>query len=253
MLVLCQFSDSSTYPSTLTKLLALNPCEVIHPGALAAPLATTTGVKLYDDIAGSLGLARLTAVHRKYFNESKGLLAVQQVMVAEVSSVEMQFHNKFYCLAAANALLRYLEFTLKHGFNRASLKVDYQVADRATAIDPATAEHIELMSCLAPGRSNLSLFGVVNHCSTRGGTRLLRAALYQPPVDLPAIQARQQAVAEMVEGPNLYDDLKALVGRFPNLDSVLSLCTRRAEAGISQAQVDVKIDQMIGLRQVNNS
>jgi hypothetical protein len=32
VLVLCQFSDSATYPRTLTKLLSINPAEILVPG-----------------------------------------------------------------------------------------------------------------------------------------------------------------------------------------------------------------------------
>ncbi len=34
VLVLCQFSDSATYPRTLTKLLAINPTQILVPGIL---------------------------------------------------------------------------------------------------------------------------------------------------------------------------------------------------------------------------
>jgi DNA mismatch repair ATPase MutS len=45
-----------------------------------------------------------------------------------------------------------------------------QVADKSTVIDPQTAEHIELMTCLGDKKSKLSLFGVMNHCLTKGET-----------------------------------------------------------------------------------
>ena len=250
-LILCQFSDSSTYPRTLNKLLALNPCEVIFPSTSINPMmSASTGVKLYDDISNSFSLCKVIPIHRKYFNESKGILAIKQFMVPEISSVEMQFHNKFYCLAAANALLKYVEFTHKFSFSRHSLKVDYQVADKSTVIDPATAEHIELMTCLGHRKSKLSLFGVLNHCSTQGGLRLLRSNLFQPPIDLHLIQARQEAIAELMDRTDLYDSLKTTMSRFPDLESVLSLCIRKSELHITLAQVDVKMDQMISLRQI---
>ena len=47
------------------------------------------------------------------------------------------------------------------------MRVEYQVAEQSTIIDPATAEHIELMSSLGHNKSKLSLFGVLNHCSTQ--------------------------------------------------------------------------------------
>ena len=58
-------------------------------------MSASTGVKLYDDITTNLSGARVLPVMRRYFNEKKGLLAIRQVMVAEVSSVELQFHNKY--------------------------------------------------------------------------------------------------------------------------------------------------------------
>ena len=52
------------------------------------------------------------------------------------------------------------------------------MAEQATVIDPATAEHIELMCSLGQRKSKLSLFGVLNHCSTPGGVRLLKCGLF---------------------------------------------------------------------------
>ncbi len=57
---------------------------------------------------------------------------------------------------------------------RTVLKIKYiirffgEVADKSTVIDPQTAEHIELMTCLGDKKSKLSLFGVMNHCVTKG-------------------------------------------------------------------------------------
>ena len=146
--------------------------------------------------------------------------------------------------------MRYVEFSLNHGFNRASLKIEYQGADQVTVIDPATAEHIELMSSLGPERNKLSLFGIMNHCKTKGGVKLLRSNLFQPPVDQQLVEARQEAVSELIDSINLYDDLRSLVCKFPNLEAVLSLCIKRVDIATNAVRVDSKIDQMIGLRQV---
>ena len=161
MLVICQFSDSTTYPRTLTKLLSINPAQIIIPDS------GTAGVKLYDDITSHLQMATVVPVQRRHFNESKGMHAIKQLLVPEFISVELQFNYKYYCLAAANALIKYVEFTENFMFARKSLRVEYQVAEQSTIIDPATAEHIELMNSLGQSKSILSLFGVLNHCSTQ--------------------------------------------------------------------------------------
>ena len=66
MLVLCQFSVSTTYPRTLTKLLSINPAQIIIPDS------GTSGVKLYD-ISSHLQMATVVPLHRRHFNESKGM------------------------------------------------------------------------------------------------------------------------------------------------------------------------------------
>ena len=103
MLMLCQFSDSPTYPRTLTKLLSINPAHIITPDT------GTTGVKLYDDISQHLQMANVVPVQRRHFNESKGLQVINQLLLPDFASVELLFQNKFNCLAAANAPIKYVE------------------------------------------------------------------------------------------------------------------------------------------------
>ena len=105
-------------------------------------------------------MATVVPVHRRHFNESKGMQAIKQLLVPEFDSVELQFH-KYYWLAAADALIKYVEFTENFMFARKSLRVEHQVAEQSTIIDPATAEHIELMSSLGQSKSKLLLFGEV--------------------------------------------------------------------------------------------
>ena len=99
-LVICQFSDTKTYPSTMTKLLGINPSVILLPETFGK------SVKLYDDIAIKFAGAAVQKVHRKHYNESKGLQLIRHLICPDFSSVEMQFHNKYYCLAAANSLLK---------------------------------------------------------------------------------------------------------------------------------------------------
>ena len=99
-LVICQFSDTKTYPSTITKLLGINPSVILLPETFGKC------VKLYDDIATKFAGAAVQKVHRKHYNESKGLQLLRHLICPDFSSVEMQFHNKYYCLAAANSLLK---------------------------------------------------------------------------------------------------------------------------------------------------
>ena len=77
MPVLCQFSVSTTYPRTLTKLLSINPAQIIIPDS------GTSGVKLYNDISSHLQMATVVPLHRRHFNESKGMQAIKQLLAPE--------------------------------------------------------------------------------------------------------------------------------------------------------------------------
>ena len=90
MVVLCQFSDSSTYPRTLTKLLSINPAQIITPDSGSA------GVKLYEDIASHLQLSTVVPVQRKHFNESKGMQAIKQLLVPDFSSTTSSTYTKLF-------------------------------------------------------------------------------------------------------------------------------------------------------------
>ena len=83
MVVLCQFSDSSTYPRTLTKLLSINPAQIITPDTGSA------GVKLYEDIASHLQLSTVVPVQRKHFNESKGLSVLHKRFLGVKTPLEI--------------------------------------------------------------------------------------------------------------------------------------------------------------------
>ena len=133
---------------------------------------------------------------------------------------------------------------------RKSLKIEYQVAENTTVIDPATAEHIELLTSLGPRKSKLSLFGVLNKCTTFTGVRLLRSNLYQPPIDKTVIEDRLNLVEELINDMPFYNSLRNILTRFPDLDSVLNLCVKKPELSISNAQIDAKIDRMVALKQI---
>lgn len=113
-----------------------------------------------------------TAVQRKYFNERKGLEYIQQLCAPEFSTVLMEVQAKYgavltgtlveipsciifnfqtsyliryYCLAAAAALLKYLEFVQNSVYAAKSLRVIFKGSEQTAMIDSASASHLELV------------------------------------------------------------------------------------------------------------
>ena len=111
-LVVCQFSDSKNYPLTMTKLRSINPSQILVPEG-----ATGNAIKLYEDIEARMTNSKVVRVLRKHFNEKAGLTRIQQLVVPEFASVQMQFNNKYYCMAAAAALLKVISITNCHFFS----------------------------------------------------------------------------------------------------------------------------------------
>jgi len=81
-------------------------------------------------------------------------------------------------------------------------------------IDYLSVRNLELVQNLQSAKSSQSLFGILDHCHTPMGKRLLRANILQPSAgnhllfslmkDLRTIQARLDAVQEMTETEHLY-------------------------------------------------
>nr|CAD7460497.1 unnamed protein product [Timema tahoe] len=136
----------------------------------------------------------------------------------------MVLYSRFYALSAAAALLKYSEFIENKIFAPKSLKVEYQGSHNTTIIDVATASRLELVRSLQGSGSQNSLLGILNHCSTAGGTRLLRANILQPPCLPEIIRNRLDSVQEMVDHPEMFAALQLMLSKFTNVEQLLCLC-----------------------------
>jgi len=84
-------------------------------------------------------------------------------------------------------------------------------------IDFLSVRNLELVQNLQNPRSSQCLLGVLDHCQTPMGKRLLRANILQPSagncclctpstLDVKTIEARLNAVEEMIGRPDMYHD-----------------------------------------------
>lgn len=79
-------------------------------GGGAGGAAASGDTKLYQEIADEFPSTCIVTIHRKYFKDTKGLTAFKHLCAPEYSSVELQLRHKYYGLAAAHALLKYVEY-----------------------------------------------------------------------------------------------------------------------------------------------
>jgi DNA mismatch repair protein MutS len=104
-------------------------------------------------------------------------------------------------------------------------------------LDETAVRTLELLEA-SDGSSRSSLLGVLDETVTPMGARLLRQWLLQPLLDPGAIAARQEAIAALVEAP----DIRATLRRLLKPVGDLARLTSRATLGVAHAR------DLVGLR-----
>src|SRR3954471_6870030 len=127
------------------------------------------------------------------------------------------------CLAlrAAGAVLSYLTETQKASLAHINQLVPFSTSERL-AIDPATRRSLELVSTLRDGKREGSLLGVLDRTVTCLGARMLADWLTAPLTNVAAINARIDAVEELVNNPALVKEVRDCLRQIYDIQRLLS-------------------------------
>ncbi|XP_034015949.1 mutS protein homolog 4 isoform X2 [Thalassophryne amazonica] len=248
-LVLSQFADTGTYAKVITKLHILMPLEILMPDTASEK---GKGTKLFKLITENFQAVAFTAIQRKYFNEKKGLEYIQQLCAAEFSTVLMEVQAKYYCLAAAAALLKYLEFIQNTVYAAKSLKVSFKGSEQTAMIDSASATNLELVTNNRDHRSDYTLLGVLNYTKTPGGARRLRSNILEPLLDVDTIDIRLDSIQELLQDEELFFGLKNAIAHFLDIDQLLSVLVQIQKQETVQV-AEAKITHVIQLKHTLDS
>uniref|UniRef100_A0A3B3WMF1 DNA mismatch repair proteins mutS family domain-containing protein n=1 Tax=Poecilia mexicana TaxID=48701 RepID=A0A3B3WMF1_9TELE len=244
-LILSQFADTGTYAKVITRLHILMPMEILMPDTASEKGKWT---KLFKLITENFPGVNLTAIQRKYYNEKKGLEYIQQLCAPEFATVLMEVQTKYYCLATAAALLKYLEFIQSSFYAAKSLKVIFKGSEQTTMIDSASAANLELVVNNRDNRSDYTLLGVLNHTKTPGGARRLRSNILEPLLDVDTITTRLDAIQELLQNEELFFGLKNAIGHFLDIDRLLSVLVQIPKQETVHAAAESKITHVIQLK-----
>ncbi|KAL5248605.1 hypothetical protein ACHWQZ_G017698 [Mnemiopsis leidyi] len=214
---LSQYSDTATFVRTLTKLNILSPVEIIFPSTVTDAGGQSELYKLVTEATS----CPITSVQRKYFNESLGVQYIKHFSMDNMDDIQTK--DKYYCLSAVGALLKYIEFIQHTVFAAHSIPVRFTGSDKTTLIDATTAKLLELVSNAQDSRSAHTLFGVLNKTKTSGGAKILRSTILQPPSDVDTITLRQDCVDELLHNEELFNNLESVMARFVDVDTTISL------------------------------
>ncbi|XP_076040917.1 mutS protein homolog 4-like isoform X2 [Oratosquilla oratoria] len=165
------------------------------------------------------------------------MAVIKHLAAPHCAYIEQQVASKYYCLAAAAALMKYIEYAHHVKYAAGSLHIDLQTLENSVIIDIGSIHKLELVSS-TNGRWEESLFGTLHHTRTRGGTRLLRAMLLQPPANKDIIEARLEALQYVASHQDLFHTLQSILGRFPDLDWLLAMSIQ-----VPKEETEVRCEQ----------
>ncbi|MGR3627558.1 MAG: DNA mismatch repair protein MutS [Limimaricola sp.] len=169
------------------------------------------------EVTSNFDLA-VTPLHRGAFDSAGG--AARLAKLWKVASLDAFGSFSRAEISAMAALVEYLDLTQK---GRLPLLRPPQQEARMSAmrIDAATRRSLELTHAMGGGREG-SLLQAIDRTVTAGGARLLERRVASPSCALPAITARQAAVAHMAEDDRLSGDLRDALRGAHDLDRALS-------------------------------
>ncbi|KAF0292631.1 MutS 4 [Amphibalanus amphitrite] len=233
LLVLSQLSDSYTYSRVIAKIQVINPCQILLPNTLCDP-----NQPLYRLLCEQFGDVTLTSLPRHHFQSEAGQERVAGLCLPSLASVTSALRNMYYCATAAAALLVYMESVKSVVFRQHTLKVEFQTAEATVMINSETCRRLELVQPQPGGRPEQTVFAVIKRTQTPGGSRRLRAELLQPSVSLSSIRTRQECVQELVDSPDLLYLLRAVIGRFQDIEKIHSFCIQQHDWCLQEPVVE---------------
>ncbi|TWU17817.1 DNA mismatch repair protein MutS [Bythopirellula polymerisocia] len=127
-------------------------------------------------------------------------------------------------LSAAGAVLDYLTETQKSSLDHIASLFPYRVGN-ALEIDQATRRSLEISQSLREGRREGSLLGVVDSTVTAMGARLLGDWFGSPLTDVERINARLDAVGELVVHPAVTAEVRTELKAIYDMQRLLARVT----------------------------
>ncbi|XP_015838166.1 mutS protein homolog 4 isoform X2 [Tribolium castaneum] len=231
-LILCQISDSQNYINILTKINILNPTDIIVPSTFLEGKN-----RLVETLKTKFPNIKILGIPRKTFNKTNGMERILELCLPSINTICIGLQHKYYALAAASALTTYLQTYLNIYYAKESINISYQESEGYAIIDFSTADRLELVSSTKPLQATRysTLFGVLNHCVTRVGARLLRSTILQPPFSRTNIDKNLQCVSELIKHPQVLLSIQAILQKVSNIDQLLTLTSLSTETNDSSS------------------
>jgi DNA mismatch repair protein MutS len=149
-------------------------------------------------------------------------------------------------IAAAGALLQYVNDTQKASLpHLQSIKVELR--DDAVIMDGPTRRNLELEESLS-GQHQHTLAGVMDHCQTAMGSRLLRRWLQRPLRNVEVLKGRYQAL-DAITTKDAVESLQETLNGIGDVERILSRVALRSARPRDLRQLGEALSRLPGLQQ----
>jgi len=157
---------------------------------------------------------------RSCFDDTSAIHFLSKVATGDEGALKSESYKKYYmALASASALINYLR--TQYQMEPHDIKMHFTGPSTHLMIDYSTLVSLELLqACQYTNQRNAhlkytSVLSAINHTCTTGGKKMLKMSLVQPLRDIDTIRARQKAVQELLENPDLLKSLSGIMAKVP--------------------------------------
>lgn len=225
----CEYADNELYSNTESLLIQLGVKELLLPESADPEMGKLRQVVERCNVFVSE--CKPGMWNDKNIEQDLGTLTGSSFSLATNDVASLKF-----ALQCCSALVAYLQLLKEETVfelvihNLAQyMRLDFS-AVRALNIFPASS---------GGGTSN-SIFGLLNHCKTTGGSRMLSQWLKQPLLDVEAIKRRHLLVGLFVDEPASRSDIQDVLKHVPDI----------VRLGRKLTQAKSKLDDLIRLYQL---
>ncbi len=203
--------SKSSFTAFESELSRRAPKEIVIPENACLPTSLEMQIRADNILVTSLPLERF---------EVKQALQVLLKHFNTTSETSLGLEERDAETRAAGACLAYLIDLKKSELSHITHLEILNLNDYMT-LDPSTLRNLELVRPLNADDASGTLFAVLDYCVTAMGARMLREWISHPLISVPKIEARQNAVEELVASPILLDELKNSLQKILDMERLL--------------------------------
>ncbi len=145
-----------------------------------------------------------------------------QLGVASLAGFGLE--DKPLAAGAAGAALHYIRETQRASLSHFDTLRFYQDQE-SLVLDSTTLRNLELIEPLSGGPRDSTLLAALDECAMSSGSRKLKSWLLRPSVAQPEIEARLDAVEELVRNTIAREEIRRVLAKIQDLERLLSKVT----------------------------